>query len=526
MNLARLLTRSALLHASRPAIAVGARIVHDYRQFAQRSSALAASLTGALALRPGERLAIVAANDASYLEILYGAWIGGLVVVPINSKLHPKEVAFILENSGAAALFASEDVAMALQPLLPGIAGVRHTIEIGSRDYVQLTARGAMEPVDAAPDDLAWLFYTSGTTGRPKGVMLTHRNLLAMTLCYFTDVDRAQPTDAFVYAAPMSHGAGLYNFAQVIAGARHVVPESRGFDAEEFCALAAAHGNATTFAAPTMVKRLVDHAQATGASGHAIRTIVCGGAPMYAADIECALDVLGDRFVQIYGQGESPMTITALSRAQLSDRSHPRYRVRIASVGVAQSAVEVRIADEDGRLLPAGASGEVVVRGDTVMRGYWRDQEASASALRDGWLHTGDVGVLDDDGFLTLKDRSKDVIISGGSNIYPREIEEVLLRHAGVQEACVVGRPHPEWGEEVVAFVVSRPGLAVDASALDALCLDNIARFKRPRAYRFVGALPKNNYGKVLKREIRERLLSEAPPEELERGSPGERDDR
>lgn len=513
MNLARLLTRSAALHADRPAIALGTRIVHDYRRFAKRSSALAASLAGSLALRPGERVAIFATNDPRYLEILYGAWIAGLAVVPINSKLHPKEVAFILEDSGAAVLFVSEDVAAPLQPLLPGIEGLRHTIGIGSRDYDRLAKTGSIAPPDLAPDDLAWLFYTSGTTGRPKGVMLTHRNLLAMTLCYFADVDRVQATDAFVYSAPMSHGAGLYNFAQVIGGARHVIPESRGFDAGEFFALAAAHGNATTFAAPTMVKRLVDHAEPTGASGDSIRTIVYGGAPMYTADILRALDVLGERFVQIYGQGESPMTITALSRAQLMDRSHPRYHARIASVGVAQSAVHVRVADEAGRTLPAGTTGEILVRGDSVMRGYWRNPEATAQALRDGWLYTGDVGVLDDDGFLTLKDRSKDVIISGGSNIYPREVEEVLLRHAGVQEACVVGRPHAQWGEEVVAFVVRRPGVLVDASALDALCLDTIARFKRPRAYRFVAALPKNNYGKVLKREVRGWLASEAPPE-------------
>jgi long-chain acyl-CoA synthetase len=509
MNLARLLTRSAALHANRPAIALGTRIVCDYRGFALRASALAASLVGSLALRRADRVAVFATNDSHYLEILYGAWIAGLAVVPINCKLHPKEVAFILEDSGAAALFASGDVGSALQPLLPGIASLRHAIDVGSDDYARLVGDAGMVPVDVEPDDLAWLFYTSGTTGRPKGVMLTHRNLLTTTLCYFADVDHAQATDACLYAAPMSHGAGLYNFAQVVAGARHVVPESRGFDADEFFALAAAHGDATTFAAPTMVKRLVDHAESTGRPGDAIRTIVYGGAPMYAADILHALHVLGDRFVQIYGQGESPMTISALSRAQLGDRSHPRYAARIASVGVAQSAVEVRVADETGRTLPAGATGEILVRGDSVMRGYWRNPEATAQTLRDGWLHTGDVGELDDDGFLTLKDRSKDVIISGGSNIYPREIEEVLLRHAGVQEACVIGRPHADWGEEVVAFVVRRPGALVDAAALDALCLDNIARFKRPKLYRFVTELPKNNYGKVLKRELRDGLGSE-----------------
>jgi long-chain acyl-CoA synthetase len=304
----------------------------------------------------------------------------------------------------------------------------------------------------------------------------------------------------------MSHGAGLYHLAQMRAGARHVVPESGSFSADEFFRLAAAHGNATTFAAPTMVKRLVDHASAAGVRPDPIRTIVYGGAPMYSADIRRALAVMGDRFVQIYGQGESPMTITALSRALHADRNHPRYEARLASVGVAQSAVEVRVVDAEGRTLPSGTTGEIVVRGDTVMRGYWNNPEASARALRAGWLFTGDVGALDDDGFLTLKDRSKDVIISGGSNIYPREVEEVLLQHPGVAEACVVGRPHPDWGEEVVAFVVRRAEVEADERALDALCLANIARFKRPKTYVFVDALPKNNYGKVLKRELRERL--------------------
>jgi long-chain acyl-CoA synthetase len=440
------------------------------------------------------------------------AWIAGLAVVPINSKLHPKEVAFILEDSRAAALFVGDDLASDLQPLLPALSSLRHTLAIDGSDYERLASGEGIDAHEAEAGDLAWLFYTSGTTGRPKGVMLSHRNLLAMTLCYFADVDAAQPQDAYVYAAPMSHGAGLYHLAQLRAGARHVVPESGGFSADEFFRIAAAHGSATMFAAPTMVKRLADHASATGARADPIRTIVYGGAPMYSADIRRALDVLGDRFVQIYGQGESPMTITALSRALHADRAHPRYEERLASVGVAQSAVEVRVVDEDGRAMPSGTAGEVVVRGETVMRGYWNNPGASERALREGWLFTGDVGALDDDGFLTLKDRSKDVIISGGSNIYPREVEEVLLQHPGVAEACVVGRPHPDWGEEVVAFVVRRAEAGADERALDALCIASIARFKRPKAYVFVDALPKNNYGKVLKRELRERLGVVIPP--------------
>ena len=252
------------------------------------------------------------------------------------------------------------------------------------------------------------------------------------------------------------------------------------------------------FAAPTIVKRLVDHAEVTGADCSGFKTIVYGGAPMYAADIERAIRVMGPRFVQIYGQGESPMVITALARSHLADTAHPRHAERLASVGVAQTPVEIRVADADGTPIPVGEIGEVLVRGDTVMAGYWRDPEASAAALQGGWLFTGDMGALDQDGFLTLKDRSKDVIISGGSNIYPREVEEVLLLAPGVAEASVVGAPDPEWGEIVVAFVVPRPGCEVDASQLDALCLEHIARFKRPKRYEVVDGLPKNNYGKVL----------------------------
>ena len=218
----------------------------------------------------------------------------------------------------------------------------------------------------------------------------------------------------------------------------------------------------------------------------------------------------GPKLAQIYGQGESPMTITALSRAYHEDGNHPRYRERLGSAGIARTDVEVRVVDEEDRPLPVGESGEIIVRGDVVIPGYWENPEATASALKDGWLHTGDVGRFDEDGFLTLLDRAKDMIISGGTNIYPREIEEVLLRDEAVREAAVIGRAHPEWGEEVVAFVVPHDGHSVTEDRLDLLCLESIARFKRPRAYRIVDGLPKNNYGKVLKRTLREELEAEA----------------
>jgi acyl-CoA synthetase (AMP-forming)/AMP-acid ligase II len=267
------------------------------------------------------------------------------------------------------------------------------------------------------------------------------------------------------------------------------------------------------FAAPTMVRRLVDCAKAEGTNGDGIRTVVYGGGPMYLADIEDAVSMMGPRFVQIYGQGESPMTITALAREFVADRNHPRWRERLASVGLAHSCVEVRISDDSGHSLPVGEIGEVLVRGPPVMLGYWRNPEATARTVRDGWLWTGDVGCLDEEGFLTLKDRSKDVIISGGSNIYPREVEEVLLLHDAVHEVSVIGRPNIELGEDVVAFVVLKPGASIDPSELDRLCLDHIARFKRPKSYFVEAELPKNNYGKVLKTELRNKLATRAASE-------------
>lgn len=498
MNLAHLLERVAAQDPARSAVLLGDRPLRNYGELARRCGRLAAGLRSA-GLAPGERVALFMRNHPAYLELMWGAWWAGLAIVPINAKLHPKEAAWIIDHSEARCVFVTSDTAF--EP-----TGAARQVDVEGSDYAALFAaegRG-VEPREGA--DLAWLFYTSGTTGRPKGVMLTHRNLMTMGLTYFVDVDAVEPDDAIVYAAPMSHGAGLYTVPHMMAGARHVIPASGGVDAAELFALARSVGRLTTFAAPTIVKRLADHAEAAGFDGTGFKTIVYGGAPMYVADIQRALRLLGPRFVQIYGQGESPMTITALARRHLSDTDHPRHLQRLASVGLAQTAVLVRVADAQGHPLPAGEIGEVLVRGDTVMAGYWRNEEATAAAMRDGWLFTGDVGCLDEDGFLTLKDRSKDVIISGGSNSYPREVEEVLLQDPAVAEASVVGAPDPEWGEVVVAFVVSRPGCTVDTAALDALCLGQIARFKRPKRYEVVEALPKNNYGKVLKTELR-RLL-------------------
>lgn len=504
MNPAEWLYRTAHLSPEAPALFKGAEMRADYRTFADRAASIAGHLRDKLGVQAGDRVAVFMKNAPEYLEAVYGIWWAGAVAVPINSKLHIKEAAWIVENAGARVAFVSNVIASELPSIAPDC--LETVVASDSDAWAEMYEGTEIDvPAEIHADDMVWLFYTSGTTGKPKGVMITAGNLTHMSLAYFSDVDEVKSEDAILYAAPMSHGAGIYNFMHVIKGARHVVPESGGFEPAEIFSLGKTLGHISMFAAPTMVKRLVDHAKLAGETGEGIKTISYAGGPMYLADIQEAVEVLGDRFVQIYGQGECPMGITALDRRFVSDRTHPRWRERLQSVGVAQSPVLVRICGEDGRFLPAGEIGEIVVKGPTVMKGYWQNPEATAKTIKDGWLWTGDMGAMDEDGFVTMHDRSKDMIISGGSNIYPREVEEVLLELDSVSEVAVVGKHHPEWGEIVIAFVVSDG--EVSEAELDRHCVENIARFKRPKEYRIVSALPKNNYGKVLKTDLRASLL-------------------
>ncbi len=477
-----------------------------YRDLWRKVSVMSMQLRDRFGLRRGDRVAFAMSNCVESIEVMYAIWHAGLCAVPMNAKLHAREFAFILENSGARLCFVTPDLAGTIAAAAVDAPALQEIVDVTTRAYAFMEIGDPAALAEMEPADPAWLFYTSGTTGRPKGATLTHRNLLVMTLNYLADFDRPSPGGSILHAAPISHGSGLWNFPLLTRGAVQVFPESGRYEVPETVALMNRWPDCSLFLAPTMVKRLVEHDHVSELRPEALRLITYGGAPMYVADLKRALDVLGDRLVQLYGQGESPMTITHLSREMHADRRHPRWEQRLASAGRADSCVDVKVVDEQGRSLPVGEVGEIIVKGDTVMAGYWNDPEATARALRDGWLWTGDVGAFDGEGLLTLKDRSKDMIISGGSNIYPREIEDVLALHPAVAECSVVGRSHPEWGEEVVAFVVAREGSAPSAAELDRLCLDNIARFKRPKDYRFIDALPKNNYGKILKTELRKLL--------------------
>lgn len=502
MNLFSLLDHAARRFPQHPAVFVGDERTLTYEDLRARTLSFAHALQQRYTA--GDRVAIVSENRAEYVEIMFAIFAAGMVAVPINAKLHPREVALILDDCNPVLVVVSPALSTALHSVIVGHRDV--LFEIGGAEYATWTSGAAGSVVSVAPETLAWLFYTSGTTGRSKGAMLSHRNLLAMSVGFLADVDQVDENTSLLHGAPMSHGSGLYILPYTSRAARHVVPASSGFEPDEFLALCDHHAVASAFLAPTMVQRLRVEAERTGIRPTNLRTVVYGGGPMYVEELKKAMHVFGQVFVQIYGQGEAPMTITWLRRADHATNDD----AILGSVGYARTGVDVAVVDAEGTPLPIGETGEVVCRGDVVMSGYWNNPAATSETLRDGWLFTGDMGSLDARGYLTLRDRSKDVIISGGSNIYPREVEEVLLTFPGVAEACVVGCAHAEWGESVVAFIVSGADTTLSEPALDAHCLARIARYKRPRRYVFVDALPKNSYGKVLKRELRAALRDDA----------------
>jgi acyl-CoA synthetase (AMP-forming)/AMP-acid ligase II len=488
LNLFALLDQAASRFGNRGAVYLGERRLQTWRELRERTLRLATTIRAMG--DPGMRIAVASENRPEIVELMFGIWAAECVYVPINYKLHPREMEQIADDAGVTKIFASPKLAEALS----SVTDVPIEI-VGTESYESCFAAMPSDRPSTEPSALAWLFYTSGTTGRSKGAMLSHRNLMAMTVSHLADFDDPDGDCSLIHGAPMSHGSGLYVPPYVLRGARQVVPESGAFEPEEFLDLCEYHPGCSAFLAPTMVQRLVQ----TGRScPRNLKTVVYGGGPMYVESVKKAMAAFGPIFVQLYGQGEAPMTITGLRRADHLGADD----AILGSVGYPRSGVDVAVLAADGT--PAGIDeiGEIVCRGDVVMSGYWNNPDATKATLKHGWLHTGDMGSFDARGYLTLRDRSKDVVISGGSNIYPREVEEALLEHPGVIEAGVVGAPHEEWGEVVVAFIVG----SASAAELDAHLLERIARFKRPKRYEFIDELPKNSYGKVLKRELRARL--------------------
>lgn len=496
MNLGAFLTRTAERHPARTALSSNGRRI-SYAEMNERVDALAAGLTDC-GLRAGDRVVLWLRNCPEFIETFFACWKLGLVAVPVNARLRPADVAFHAADCDASALVHGPEFA-------DGAAQVDVATRIGtagsgevSYDELVERHRGAGDQTRETDDEApAWLFYTSGTTGRPKGAVLTHRALTFVTVCWCADLYCLQPEDVVLHCAPLSHGAGFHALVAVARGAENVVLAHS--DPSAVLEAIARHRVTATWLVPTQVRMLLDSEDLDHAELSSLASVVYGGSPMSVSTLTEALERVGPVFCQLYAQGESPMTVTYLRREEhRADRPDPGV---LTSAGIARTGMEVRVAGPDDTTLPVGEVGEVQVRGPAVMAGYWGNPEASAEALRGGWLHTGDVGRADSRGFVYVLDRLKDLIITGGTNVYAREVEDVLLRHPGVQDAAVFGCSDRLWGEAVTAVVV---GHALTEEELRAFCREHLADYMRPKRLHVADSIPRNAYGKVLKRELRE----------------------
>lgn len=511
MNIGLLLTKSARSYPDRLAVTFGQR-EWTYSQFNERVNRLANALNR-LGIGKGNMVSILGYNCPQFLESLFACFKAGICAVPINFRLHPKEYSYIIDDSDSLAVIFSEEFKKPLYSLKEQMPKVKSYICMTSPDEGMLGYEGLLaasspdfRDVEVDRNDLAWLFYTSGTTGKSKGAMLSHHNLLAMTMNFYADMCPLGPEDAVLHAAPLSHGSGLYALPNVGKAAANVILDTRSFEASAVFEAIQNRKITNMFAAPTMVKRLVTDPDIDKYDLSSLRALIYGGAPMYVEDLKEAIRKLGKCLVQLYGQGECPMTLSYFRQEEHLLEGTERQLKRLASAGIPRTDVELKIVDEDGNELPPGRMGDIVARAEEVMLGYWKQPEATAQTLKGGWLHTGDMGMLDDDGYLYIMDRSKDLVISGGENIYPREVEEVILRHPAVHEVAVVGVRDDYWGEKLVAVVSLKKGRTATAEDIINICKDNMASYKKPKIVHFVDDLPKNSYGKILKREIRERF--------------------
>ncbi|MCW3475379.1 acyl-CoA synthetase [Limobrevibacterium gyesilva] len=508
-NLAHFLLQTARRFPDRAGLIRGEH-VWTWAEVAARVRAAAGGLR-ACGVGKGDRVLVHARNSHAMFETMWASWMLGAVWVPTNVRLTPPEVAYLAQSSGAVAhVFddAFPDHEAAARDANPN-ATVH--LRIGA-DWDGLAHHGAplAEAVAVDRDDPCWFFYTSGTTGRPKAAMLTHGQMVFVVTNHLCDLmPGTSEHDVSLVVAPLSHGAGIHALAQVARGAATVLMPGERLDCAEAWRLVEKHHVSNMFTVPTILTMLTRDAAVDRVDHSSLRYVIYAGAPMYRADQVHALRKLGPVLVQYFGLGEVTGNITVLPPHLHSIDDDPAFP--IGSCGYPRTGMEISIRDGEGRGLPAGETGEICVRGPAVFAGYFDDSEATAKAFAGGWFHTGDLGHLDAKGFLYITGRASDMYISGGSNVYPREIEEALLLHPAIAEACVVGMPDAKWGESGVAVLVARDGNPPPAEDVLRQLDGRLARYKWPARIVFWDALPKSGYGKVTKRDVRRRLEEAGP---------------
>jgi acyl-CoA synthetase (AMP-forming)/AMP-acid ligase II len=488
MQVADLIRRAGAQYKDRPAIVHGERTM-TFAELDATTDRLGHALVER-GLRPGDRVAVLMPNGIDGVVMYYALAKSALVRLPLNARETASEHAHKLEDSGARAIIGPDDGSWDLD------------IVIRVSELPALIERGGGGPcaVPRPPEVSLRLAYTGGTTGAPKAVTLTDANEMCEIAAFLCDLlPGLGPQHTMLHAAPVTHGSGAFLLPHLVRGARNVVLEK--FSAEAFLETAVRERATATFMVPTMLSMLLEE-PATADADLALTRLCYGGAPTAPALLRRALDTLGPVLAQTYGQAEAPLAITLL-------RPEEHDEPRLTSAGRPYTFVEAAIFGEDGEPVAAGETGEVVTRGPHVMQGYWNDPEATAAAIDEhGWLHTGDLGRWDEEGYLHLVDRRHDVIISGGFNVYPREVEDALLTHPAVVEAAVVGVPDETWGERIAAAVVARS--EVTPQELEDHCRERLAGFKRPRHIELWQELPRSPVGKSLRREVRETMIGEA----------------
>ncbi len=510
MNIGLLLSKSAVVYPEKLSIVYGEDET-TYEHLNNRVNGLVNALLE-LGVKHGECVATWQSNCPQLIESLFACFKTGIVSVPMNARLHPREISYIVNHSESRAIIFEEKFKDSIITVEKDIPFVEHFICLSNPskemlDYEKLILEHSSEEscIDVHPDDLAWLFYTSGTTGKPKGAMLTHRNLMVMAMNFYADLYPLQPEDIVFHAAPLTHGSGLYILPALAKGATNIIFRPSSFDPELiFETIEREKITVFAFLTPTMIKMLMSSPEIDNYDLSSLKCIIYGGAPMYVEDLKETVRKFGRILVQLYGQGEAPMTLTYLRKEDHITEGPPDQLERLSSAGIARTDLEVKIFDGNDNELQPDEMGEIVARGEVVMKGYFKNPTATEETLRNGWLHTGDIGYVDKRGYVFIKDRKKDLIISGGANIYPREVEDVILRHPAVHEVAVIGVSDPLWGESVKAFIVLKKNKDATDQEIINFCKEQIASYKKPKSVDFIEELPKSAYGKILKRKLKE----------------------